>query len=158
MEYSCTASFLTFLCKTINELGRTKVTLFLRRKKCIDCSARRSTLMSFFSFFVVEDSTPPEKKTVKNEYGDGLIDEEEPGIKRSSSIGAAAKKLPGGGMGFGNLINQNILAGKKLKKVHQDDRKETKSKTEEASAPTSEPPSKSSFGKTKAPMVGFLFV
>lgn len=100
----------------------------------------------------VEDSTPSEKKTVKNEYGDGLIDEEEPGIKRSSSIGAAAKKLPGGGMGFGNLINQNILAGKKLKKVHQDDRKETKSKTEEASAPTSEPPSKSSFGKTKAPM------
>ena len=58
-------------------------------------------------------------------------------------------------MGFGNLINQNILAGKKLKKVHQDDRKETKSKTEEASASTSEPPSKSSFGKTKAPMVRF---
>lgn len=132
----------------------------MRRKKFIDCSARRSTLLSFFffSFFLVEDSTPSEKKTVKNEYGDGLIDEEEPGIKRSSSIGAAAKKLPGGGMGFGNLINQNILAGKKLKKVHQDDRKETKSKTEEASASTSEPPSKPSFGKTKAPMVGFLFV
>ena len=112
----------------------------------------------FFPFFLVEDATPSDKKTGKNEYGDGLIDEEEIGIKRSSSIGAAAKKLPAGGMGFGNLINQNILAGKKLKKVHQDDKKETKSKTEEALAPTSEPPSKSSFGKTKAPFVGFLFV
>lgn len=111
-----------------------------------------------FSFLLVEDATPCEKKAAKNESVDGFIDEEEPGIKRSSSIGAAAKKLPGGGMGFGNLINPNILAEKKLKKVHQDEKKETKSKTDEALAPTTESPSKPPFGKTKAPLVGFLFV
>ena len=80
-----------------------------------------------------------------------MIDEEDTGItKRHSSFGAAAKKLPGGGMGFGNLINPNILAEKKLKKVHHDEKKEKKGKSEleENSAPVTEPSK-----KTKAPVV-----
>ena len=84
-----------------------------------------------------------------------MIDEEETGITtRHSSIGAAAKKLPGGGMGFGNLINPNILAGKKLKKVHHDEKREKKGKPEEEnSVPSTEPPSKPSTVKTKTPVV-----
>ena len=57
-------------------------------------------------------------------------------------------------MGFGNLINHNnfILAEKKLKKVHQDEKRENKGKTEEAFVPTTEP-SKPSLVKTKTPVV-----
>ncbi|XP_068755634.1 uncharacterized protein [Montipora capricornis] len=99
------------------------------------------------------ETSPLEKKTTRNEVVDGLHvnDDEESGIKRSSNFGAAAKKLPGGGMGFGNLINPNILAEKKLKKVHQDEKRENKGKTEEAFVPTTEP-SKPSLVKTKTPV------
>ena len=55
-------------------------------------------------------------------------------------------------MGFGNLINPNILAEKKLKKVHQDEKRENKGKTEETFVPTTEP-SKPSLVKTKTPVV-----
>ena len=89
----------------------------------------------------------------RNEHVDGLIDEEDTAIKRTSSIGAAAKKLPGGGMGFGNLINPNILAEKKLKKVHHDDKREKKSKPEEKSSVPPAEPNKSPTVKTKAPVV-----
>ena len=44
------------------------------------------------------------------EHVDDLSAKEEPEIKRSSSVGASSKKLPGGGMGFGNLISADILA------------------------------------------------
>lgn len=94
----------------------------------------------------------PKEATPRNEHVDGLIDEEENVMKRTSSIGAAAKKLPGGGMGFGNLINPNILAEKKLKKVHHDDKREKKSKPEEKSSVPRAEPSKPSTVKTKAPV------
>ena len=55
-------------------------------------------------------------------------------------------------MGFGNLINPNILADKKLKKVHQDEKRENNGKTEEAFVATTKP-SKSSLVKTKKPVV-----
>ncbi|XP_068755636.1 CD2-associated protein-like [Montipora capricornis] len=100
-----------------------------------------------------EETSPLEKKTTRNEVVDGLHvnDDEESGIKRSSSFGAAAKKLPGGGMGFGNLINPNILAEKKLKNVHEDEKRESKGKTEEAFVLTTKP-SKPSLVKTKTPV------
>lgn len=107
--------------------------------------------MHLVTFYVAEEATP------RNEHVDGLIDEEENVMKRTSSIGAAAKKLPGGGMGFGNLINPNILAEKKLKKVHHDDKREKKSKPEEKSSIPRAEPSKPSTVKTKAPVVRKLF-
>ncbi|XP_068698264.1 uncharacterized protein [Montipora foliosa] len=99
------------------------------------------------------ETSPLEKKTTRNEVVGGLHvnDDEESGIKRTSNFGAAAKKLPGGGMGFGNLINPKILAEKKLKKVHQDEKRENKGKTEEAFVSTTEP-SKPSLVKTKTPV------
>lgn len=54
----------------------------------------------------------------------GTADDEDTGLdKRHSSIGKS-KHLFGGGMGFGNLINAGILAEKKLKKVHHDEKKD----------------------------------
>lgn len=82
------------------------------------------------------------------EHLDGLLDEEEAEIKRSSSVGASSKKLPGGGMGFGNLISADILAEKRLKKVHHDDKKEKK---EKSSVLHAEPSKSPSTVKTKAP-------
>lgn len=82
------------------------------------------------------------------EHVDGLLDEEEAEIKRSSSVGASSKKLPGGGMGFGNLISADILAEKRLKKVHHDDKKEKK---EKSSVLHAEPSKSPSTVKTKAP-------
>ena len=79
------------------------------------------------------------------EHLDGLLDEEEAEIKRSSSVGASSKKLPGGGMGFGNLISADILAEKRLKKVHHDDKKE------KSSVLHAEPSKSPSTVKTKAP-------
>ena len=53
-------------------------------------------------------------------------------------------------MGFGNLINANILAEKKLKKVHPDEKKEKKDKFEERNV--SAEPSKT-VAAAKAPLV-----
>ena len=83
------------------------------------------------------------------EHLDGLLDEEEAEIKRSSSVGASSKKLPGGGTGFGNLISADILAEKTLKKVHHDDKREEKEKSFVFHA---EPSKSSSTVKTKAPV------
>ena len=94
-------------------------------------------------FFSSVEATAPSA-----EHLDGLLDEEEPEIKRSSSVGASSKKLPGGGMGFGNLISADILAEKRLKKVHHDDKKEKK---EKSSVLHAEPSKSPSTVKTKAP-------
>ena len=83
------------------------------------------------------------------EHVDDLSAKEEPEIKRSSSVGASSKKLPGGGMGFGNLILADILAEITLKKVHHDDKREEK---EKSSVPHAEPSKSSSTVKTKAPV------
>ena len=99
------------------------------------------------------EAVVPEKETISPEHVDGTTDEEEPEMKRHSSIGAASKKLPGGGMGFGNLINPNILAEKKLKKVHHDEKREKKAKPEEKSSVTTTEPSKPTTVKTKTPVV-----
>jgi len=98
------------------------------------------------------EAAPSEKETASSEHLDGTLENEEPETKRRSSFGAAAKKLPGGGMGFGNLINPNILAEKKLKKVHHDERDKKGKPEEKKSVPASEP-SKPSTVKTKAPAV-----
>jgi len=52
-------------------------------------------------------------------------------------------------MGFGNLINPNILAEKKLKKVHHDEKKD---KSEEKNVHTDVGKSEET-GKTKTPLV-----
>ena len=82
------------------------------------------------------------------EHVDDLSYEEEPEIKRFPSVGASSKKLPGGGMGFGNLISVDILAEQRLKKVHHDDKKEKKEKSSVLHAELSKSPSTV---KTKAP-------
>ena len=83
------------------------------------------------------------------EHVDDLLHEEEPELKRFPSVGASSKKLPGGGMGFGNLISADILAEKRLKKVHHDDKKEKKEKSSVLhTEPSKSPPTK----KTKAPV------
>ena len=79
---------------------------------------------------------------------DDLSYEEEPEIKRFPSVGASSKKLPGGGMGFGSLISVGILAEKRLKKVHHDDKIE---KNEKSSVLLAEPRKSPSTKKTKAP-------
>ena len=82
------------------------------------------------------------------EHVDDLSCEEKPEIKRFPSVGASSKKLPGGGMGFGNLISADILAEiRRLKKVHHDDKKE---KNEKSSVLHAEPSKSPSTKKTKA--------
>ena len=82
------------------------------------------------------------------EHVDDLSAKEEPEIKRSSSVGASSKKIPGGGMGlYGNLAD--ILAEKRLKKVHHDDKREKK---EKSSVLHAEPSMSPSTVKTKAPV------
>ena len=82
------------------------------------------------------------------EHVDDLPYQKEPEIKRFLSVGASSKKLPGGGMGFGNLMSADILAEKRLKKVHHDDKREKKEKSSVLHAEPSESPSTK---KTKAP-------
>ena len=104
-----------------------------------------------FVFALAVEAALPAKEVPSSENVDGFFDEEEVEVKRHPSVGASAKKLPGGGMGFGNLINANILAEKKLKKVHHDVKGEKKAKPEEKGSVTSAEPSKPSTTKTKAP-------
>ena len=55
-------------------------------------------------------------------------------------------------MGFGNLISADILAEKRLKKVHHDEKKEKKDKPEERNVPA-EPNKAAATAKGKAPVV-----
>lgn len=100
----------------------------------------------------LEEAVPPEKEAVGSEDRAGMADDDDTGLnKRHSSIGKS-KNLPGGGMGFGNLINANILAEKKLKKVHHDEKKEKKDKPEEKNVFTDVGKGEAT-GKAKAPLV-----
>ena len=54
----------------------------------------------------------------------GTGDDDDSGLNRRHSSIGKSKNLLGGGMGFGNLINPNILAEKRLKKVHHDEKKD----------------------------------
>ena len=57
-------------------------------------------------------------------------------------------------MGFGNLVNPNILAEKRLKRVQHDEKKEKKDKPEEKNTPTEAgKAATAAAGKTKAPLV-----
>lgn len=110
-----------------------------------------STLYFLISAFL-EEALAPEKEAVGGEERAGATEDDDAGInKRHSSIGKS-KNLLGGGMGFGNLINPNILAEKKLKKVHHDEKKEKKEKSEEKNIP-SDTGKGAATGKTKAPLV-----
>lgn len=76
-----------------------------------------------------------------------MADDDDSGAnKRHSGLGKP-KSLFGGGMGFGNLINPNILAEKRLKKVHHDEKKD---KPEEKNVPTDVGKGEVT-GKTKTP-------
>ncbi|KAL9968627.1 hypothetical protein ACROYT_G020739 [Oculina patagonica] len=100
-----------------------------------------------------KEAAPPEKETVGGEDRAEAVEDDDTGInKRHSSIGKS-KNLFGGGMGFGNLINPNILAEKRLKKVHHDEKKEKKEKPEEKNVPTDiGKGTAAAIGKTKAPL------
>ena len=60
-------------------------------------------------------------------------------------------------MGFGNLISADILAEKRLKKVHHDEKKEKKDKPEERNVPA-EPSKAAATAKGKAPVVRQLLI
>ena len=97
---------------------------------------------------------PPEKEVSGSEDRAGTADDDDTGLnKRHSSIGKS-KNLLGGGMGFGNLINPNILAEKRLKKVHHDEKKD---KPEEKNVLTDVGKGEVT-GKTKTPLVDYIFL
>ena len=62
------------------------------------------------------------------------VDQEDGDNKRHSGI-LPSKKLPGGAVGFGNLINPDMLA-KRLNKVHHDEKKEEKNEKMEVEKST----------------------
>lgn len=95
----------------------------------------------------LEEAVPPEKEASGSEDRAGMADDDDSGAnKRHSGLGKP-KSLFGGGMGFGNLINPNILAEKRLKKVHHDEKKD---KPEEKNVPTDVGKGEVT-GKTKTP-------
>ena len=97
----------------------------------------------------LEEAVPAEKEASASEDRAGAADDDDTGMnKRHSSIGKS-KNLFGGGMGFGNLINPNILAEKRLKKVHHDEKKD---KPEEKTVHTDAGKGEVT-GKTKTPLV-----
>lgn len=104
----------------------------------------------------LEEVAAPEKEAVGGEEKAGAAaDDDDSGMdKRHSSIGKSSKHLFGGGMGFGNLINADILAEKRLKKVHHDEKKPEKKEkaSEEKNIPTAASKS-TAVGKTKALLV-----
>lgn len=106
----------------------------------------------------LEEVTAPEKEAVGGEEKPGAAaaaaDDDDSGMnKRHPSAGKSSKHLFGGGMGFGNLINADILAEKRLKKVHHDEKKpEKKEKASEENVPTASSKG-TAIGKTKAPLV-----
>lgn len=115
---------------------------------------------NFVEPLVEEDVTPNQDKPAQiqtekeppvsqGRTGAAAVEDDDTGINKRHSSTGKAKQLPGGGMGFGNLINANILAEKKLKKVHPDEKKEKKDKFEERNV--SAEPSKT-VAAAKAPL------
>ena len=112
------------------------------------CLVNNSYCFVFFSSFL-EEELPREKGASGSEDRAATAGDDDSGLeKRHSSIGKS-KNLFGGGMGFGNLVNPNILAEKRLKKVHHD---ETKEKPEEKNVLTDVGKSEVT-GKTKTALV-----
>ena len=88
----------------------------------------------------LEEAAPPEKEASGSD---------DIGLSKIHSRIRKSKKLRGGGMEFGNLINPNILAEKRLKKVHLDIKKD---KSEEKNVLTDVGKGEVT-GKTKTPLV-----
>ena len=99
----------------------------------------------WFSFISAEK----EPTVSHGRLGVAVLEDHDAGINKRHSGVEKAKQLPGGGMGFGNLVNPDILA-KKLKKVHHDEKKEKKDKLEDKNVPAE--PSKTA-ATAKAPFV-----
>ena len=111
-------------------------------------------LLFLLCFFFFEEELPREKEASGSEERAATAGDDDSGLeKRHSSIGKS-KNLFGGGMGFGNLVNPNILAEKRLKKVHHD---ETKDKPEEKNVLTDVGKGEVT-GKTKTALVGQHFL
>ena len=88
----------------------------------------------------LEEAAPPEKEASGSD---------DIGLSKIHSRIGKSKNLLEGGMGFGNLINPNILAGKRLKKVHLDKKMD---KPEEKNVLTDVGKGEVT-GKTKTPLV-----
>ena len=93
----------------------------------VNCSYLIVIVFALYCFDLIsallEEALPLKKEAPGSDDRAGTVDDDDSGLdKRHSSIGKS-KHLFGGGMGFGNLINAGILAEKKLKKVHRDEKK-----------------------------------
>lgn len=73
---------------------------------------------------IQKEAVPPEKEASGSEDRAEMADDDDTGLNKRHSSTGKMKNLLGGGMGFGNLINPNILAEKRLKKVHHDEKKD----------------------------------